>query len=103
MKYLPTETGSTRGGVTGMKVSYRKGEVTEELPDGELDHCGFKTAKSAKNDVETKSSEEKDVTVAETDQVPTTDNTVDEIKSFLDDKGVEYTSRMTKKELLDLV
>ncbi|WP_155889582.1 HeH/LEM domain-containing protein [Ligilactobacillus equi] len=34
---------------------------------------------------------------------PTSANTVAEIKSYLDDKGISYTSSMSKSQLLELV
>ena len=34
---------------------------------------------------------------------PDADSTKDEIKAYLDAQGVEYTSRMTKDELLELI
>jgi small subunit ribosomal protein S3 len=37
------------------------------------------------------------------DDAPTSDNTVKEIKSWLDDHDIEYKSRMLKADLLDLV
>ncbi|MBB1086377.1 hypothetical protein H5R63_06230 [Limosilactobacillus sp. WF-MA3-C] len=39
----------------------------------------------------------------ETDVKPTSANTVDEIKSYLDKHGISYTSTMKKDELLALV
>jgi hypothetical protein len=37
------------------------------------------------------------------DNKPTEENTVDEIQDWLDDQNVDYTTRMRKAELLDLV
>jgi hypothetical protein len=39
----------------------------------------------------------------EVDNKPTEENTVDEIQGWLDDHNVDYTTRMRKAELLDLV
>lgn len=62
MKYTPTNTGSTVGAVTGGKVSYKKGVPTDDLPKGELDHCGFEPVDKTKfkNPEKQKSTPEKD-------------------------------------------
>ena len=36
-------------------------------------------------------------------EVPTKDNTVAEIKKYLDQEGIEYTSKMVKKDLVKLL
>ena len=51
------------------------------------------------------STEQDDTSKNDEDDVnrPTEENTVDEIQAWLDEHNVEYTTRMRKAELLDLV
>lgn len=92
MKYMPTNSGSTIGAVSGSKVSYKKGVPTEDLPKGELDHCGFEPVEKSQKQPEPEKVDK-----------PTNQATVAEIKAYLDEMGTEYTSAMKKAELLELV
>lgn len=56
--------------------------------------------KVSKSDVKTADVKSSEVTDR---KVPTSKNTVDEIKAYLDENGVEYDSKAKKAELLELV
>ena len=89
--YKAEYSGSTTGAKTGQLYRFDYGDVIP-APKGEFDHDSGIS--------ETKEKIKKEASESEK---PTNDNTVDEIKAYLDENGVEYDSKAKKAELLELV
>lgn len=84
MQYISDHKGSTTGAKTGKFISYEKDEPFEAA-EGDVDHVGG--IEPCKEDLDK----------------PTSANTKAEIKDWLDDQGIEYSSDALKDELLELV
>lgn len=95
MGYQADSNGSTR--YKGKIVRYKKG--WNKLKKGTLDHVG-----SCKwYDQKPTTTDMKAGEVENRSEAPNSDNTVEEIKQWLDENDVEYKSSATKKELLETV
>lgn len=91
MKYVCKQQGQTP--FKGKRIRYEQGE--NEVPDGALDHVGAcKVAGKQRTAV---------VEESNTREVPTMENTKDEIQQYMDDNGIEYVARDTKEELLEKI
>ena len=79
------------GEVVNLPASVARNLVyKKKAVDGEAVEKPYKPKKKAENKKDSKES-------------PTSDNTVDEIKAYLDAEGIEYDSKAKKAELLDLI
>lgn len=89
--YKAGYSGSTTGSKTGQLYRFDAGDEIP-APKGEFDHdSGIKEVKGGEKSPKKEGAK------------PTSDNTVDEIKEYLDSKEIEYDSKAKKAELLDLV
>lgn len=113
MGYLAERNGSTR--YKDKIVNYKKG--WNDLKKGVLDHVGschwydtppqepVRTTNVKAGEADNRANNTQNTTSDDgvsVDYVPTSDNTVAEIKAYLDDEGIDYKSNMNKADLLEL-
>ncbi len=72
-------------------------------PEDTDDNTDEDESSDEQDEDQTSTEDEADEDLLPAEDAPTSDNTVKEIKSWLDDNDIEYKSRMLKADLLDLV